>query len=792
MFYYNLMKRIFIFCFLFLGLVLLNTGNVQAQSCFTGANWEGPSGNPPDDNRTKPLYSSCGETQVISPAGSEPFLVQFGGTPSQVYTNNADGNNIRIQDTVENPELQLQYGTGANDHWAIYNNQSGDALRFWANGSDKVTILSNGFVGIGEMSPDAELFVKGQLKLSNGTEADGYVLTTNAVGLSSWADLDTLGAGNWTLNGTTIHPDTLTWDVAIGSDSMVGSERLRVSGNILAYDPNASIIAQDSSDNNDWAFIGRGNSGSDFLTISPRGTDGAVQFYSNAGWDLALMNGDVGIKTSSPNIDLAIGDTDTGLEQTSNGNLSFLSNNATKFSISPSGFVASDDVRFNMDSNRNIRFYPGGGSDEYFYGDNDYDLMYRSNAGDMLTLFNSDSENNVNPPNQGFPIKFHKNTDFDDAINVDDQICLRGECVTDWDNVSIYWSMNGSDLYPQQTSWDVGIGTTNPDGSYKLDVNGDIKFNDRIRSYDNSAFPNIVLDSTSSGDNWTSQGAMISLGESASATGTAALYLTYVGNGYSYIGMGGLNSSGVPNDSYLRFDYDDKDIYTDSNLQINNAGIHVGGTSDPGDDNIIVDGKIAVGGGYSIDPIYYVTTPGMYGQTGEFTNLCLGGGTGANCITSWDDIVTAGGGGYWDLNGTDLYVENTGYDIGIGTNSPGHRLTVSGGNLSLEDNFLYNTRAIQLKDWDDNSGGEDDKYRLLGRDGSWMFYNGGVVVGNYSNGTWSDLGDGYLVVENRVGIGTTNPAYSLSVNGDIDMIKGQSTRIHSLGEISLDWTTGGS
>ena len=98
------------------------------------------------------------------------------------------------------------------------------------------------------------------------------------------------------------------------------------------------------------------------------------------------------------------------------------------------------------------------------------------------------------------------------------------------------------------------------------------------------------------------------------------------------------------------------------------------------------------------------------------------------------------------------------------------------GNRYFNDYDILDTRSIQLKDWDDDTGGADNKYRLLARDGSWMFYNGGVVVGNYSNGTWSDLGDGYLIVENRLGIGTTNPQEDFHIyDGDMKLEKSAST-----------------
>ena len=50
---------------------------------------------------------------------------------------------LRIEDTSQNPELQLQYGASANDHWSIYVNQTGDDLYFW-KGSNNASLSGNG------------------------------------------------------------------------------------------------------------------------------------------------------------------------------------------------------------------------------------------------------------------------------------------------------------------------------------------------------------------------------------------------------------------------------------------------------------------------------------------------------------------------------------------------------------------------------------------------------------------------------------------------------------------------
>jgi len=119
-------------------------------------------------------------------------------------------------------------------------------------------------------------------------------------------------------------------------------------------------------------------------------------------------------------------------------------------------------------------------------------------------------------------------------------------------------------------------------------------------------------------------------------------------------------------------------------------------------------------------------------------------------------------------NNTSMFYVNAGTDrIGIGITNPAYTLqTLADGTISVNDGYVREVKGFYLTDWDDNTGGTDNKYRLLGRDGAFQFYNGGVVVGSYGNGTWTDLADGQLVVENGTAIGTTDAGDHLLMAGD--------------------------
>ena len=94
------------------------------------------------------------------------------------------------------------------------------------------------------------------------------------------------------------------------------------------------------------------------------------------------------------------------------------------------------------------------------------------------------------------------------------------------------------------------------------------------------SLPRLFLDSTSSGDNWTAQGAHISLGETAGEN--ASLSLTYTGDGYGRIGMGDI-TSGVPAFGEIKFTYN-----TDV-IQIPSAHIGMGIATPSADFHIFQD-----------------------------------------------------------------------------------------------------------------------------------------------------------------------------------------------------------
>lgn len=176
-----------------------------------------------------------------------------------------------------------------------------------------------GNLGLGVQSPAAKLDVAGTVKIADGTQGAGKVLTSNASGLASWqtpaAGVTGGVAGRvtfWTGATTLSNNKYLSWDntnarLGIGTD--LPHAQLHVSNSIA----NRKIILREDADN-DNQFYGFGTNTNVFrYQVSTTAADHVFYAGSSTTTSNELLrikgNGNVGIGTSAPNAPLQFANT---------------------------------------------------------------------------------------------------------------------------------------------------------------------------------------------------------------------------------------------------------------------------------------------------------------------------------------------------------------------------------------------------------------------------------------------------------------------------------------------------
>ncbi len=316
-------------------------------------------------------------------------------------------------------------------------------------------------------------------------------------------------------------------------------------------------------------------------------------------------------------------------------------------------------------------------------------------------------------------------------------------------------------------SWDRRGTTTSMtlDASSNLAVTGNIDaiggtYNsaNNVLSDTDATQPRLVLDSLSTGDNWTSQGAYISLGESG-ALGSAAMHITYTGDGYGYTGAGTV-TSGIPAGGYWRYLYNNQQIYTPSSVDVTN---NLTLTQPSATTNTLYGLKNSVG-----------TDKGWFGIIGTAGAYITGSSQYDVFVRSQQNLWFAA-----NAAGTaDMMIESSTGKVGIGTTSPEVALDIEKATGNTFGKFgssfpLYTVASNPTVGFNAyyNSGWKFGQ-------GSTAHYGGEINV-SPSTGTMSfnisnaaGAADGAITMQNmltilqngNIGVGTTAPDRALEIN----------------------------
>jgi hypothetical protein len=193
-------------------------------------------------------------------------------------------------------------------------NETGSNKLYIANSNTNPPLIygdfSTGRVGLGTISPAAKLDVAGQVRIADGTQAAGKVLTSDASGLASW---QTAGAGdnlgnhsatqNVRLNDYWLSGDGDLEGVFVGTDGNVGvgkkypTAKLEVAGQVKITGGSPAlgkVLTSDAAGLATWQTPSGGGSDSDWII---NGSD----MYSG-------VSGNIGIGTTTPFAKITVAD----------------------------------------------------------------------------------------------------------------------------------------------------------------------------------------------------------------------------------------------------------------------------------------------------------------------------------------------------------------------------------------------------------------------------------------------------------------------------------------------------
>jgi len=133
--------------------------------------------------------------------------------------------------TTYSPQIQFRTGTTPTTNFTLGVDISTGKLKIIPSSdistSTGITIDSSGNVGIGTTTPAYQLDIVGNMRATNYVRSEtGFCIGENCI--SSWGS----AVNYWTLDGSYLYPNNLTWNVGIGTSTP--PEKLTVDGNILA------------------------------------------------------------------------------------------------------------------------------------------------------------------------------------------------------------------------------------------------------------------------------------------------------------------------------------------------------------------------------------------------------------------------------------------------------------------------------------------------------------------------------------------------------------------------------
>ena len=176
------------------------------------------------------------------------------------------------------------------------------------NQPGQLTVWPNGNVGLGTVAmPTTKLEINGKIKITDGNQGAGKVLTSDASGEAKWETPATT-ANNWTTSGIDIYNNN-TGNVGIGTSTPLGKFSVEGIGNVAIFGNSPTHIGVYGTSTVGTGISGYSNSlvGTQGVSFSGSGVEGFSNgagtgglFSSLSGNALITTTGNVGIGTTSP------------------------------------------------------------------------------------------------------------------------------------------------------------------------------------------------------------------------------------------------------------------------------------------------------------------------------------------------------------------------------------------------------------------------------------------------------------------------------------------------------------
>jgi len=378
--------------------------------------------------------------------GTELFRIQETGevgigTTTPAYTLDVSGT-IRAKDIFGAGGQNLIIGDDSyltdidvGNTLGIYGKQNSDraGIRLGSDGS--YIFGDNGNIGIGTLSPIHTLHVAGDVYITGGLYDKNNLDGSNGQILKStgnqieWVNPSSISDGDWTVSGSNLY-SAVPGNVGIGATNPTAKVHIVQTATTGVTD----CFRVDDSGGDTTPFL-----------IDQTGRVGIGDTTPDATLDVQgrlMVNQIFGITSADAEIDLAIGDSDTGFKSISDGNLAIYTDNQEKVRITYGGVgiaESSPNARLHV---LNIGLGTSFRVDDFVDDDSPFII---------------DNDGNVGIGTTSPTAKVHINYAGYYSFRVDDQ-------PDDTTPFVIY--VNG----------DVGIGTANP--STKLHVDGDVAFGD--------------------------------------------------------------------------------------------------------------------------------------------------------------------------------------------------------------------------------------------------------------------------------------------------------------------------